>query len=222
MTMTRRRADVDAGGGDRLAVLVQYRMATTEQMHLITAPRVRVEQTRRRLAKLRAEGLVDRITLPQESTACRSCAFSCCSCSTVAPHVLSPSGRDLLVTGSRHHQSPYRGGGPSTPALAHTRKTPQRRCVDHKNSGSSPLGRRRAREADCPTPPQPSRPAPALTLTERFRNDRHKANADAVTGIRRRHQRCTQSVAGAPRARKSNDLRVIEQRLNNRPRRTLS
>ncbi|MFD7935312.1 replication-relaxation family protein [Streptomyces sp. NPDC059755] len=40
-------------------------MATTEQMHLITAPRVRIEQTRRRLAKFRAEGLVDRITLPQ-------------------------------------------------------------------------------------------------------------------------------------------------------------
>ncbi|MFD5574905.1 replication-relaxation family protein, partial [Streptomyces cadmiisoli] len=57
----------DAGGGDRLALLVlaQYRMATTEQMHLIVAPGVRIEQTRRRLAKLRAEGLVDRITLPQ-------------------------------------------------------------------------------------------------------------------------------------------------------------
>ncbi|TQJ37676.1 replication-relaxation family protein, partial [Streptomyces sp. SLBN-115] len=41
------------------------RMATTEQLHLITAPGVRIEQTRRRLAKLRAEGLVDRITLPQ-------------------------------------------------------------------------------------------------------------------------------------------------------------
>ncbi|WP_307160930.1 replication-relaxation family protein [Streptomyces rishiriensis] len=46
-------------------MLVQYRMATTEQMHLITAPQVRIEQTRRRLAKLRAEGLADRITLPQ-------------------------------------------------------------------------------------------------------------------------------------------------------------
>ncbi|MEU9314202.1 replication-relaxation family protein [Streptomyces sp. NPDC048256] len=65
--MTRTRAAVDAGAGDReaLAVLVQYRMATTEQMHLIIAPGVRIEQTRRRLAKLRAEGLVDRITLPQ-------------------------------------------------------------------------------------------------------------------------------------------------------------
>nr|WP_251096677.1 replication-relaxation family protein [Streptomyces sp. Caat 7-52] len=48
-----------------LAVLVQYRMATTEQMHLVIAPRVRIEQTRRRLAKLREEGLIDRITLPQ-------------------------------------------------------------------------------------------------------------------------------------------------------------
>ncbi|KOV69039.1 hypothetical protein ADL00_11640 [Streptomyces sp. AS58] len=59
--------NVDAGGGDRLALLVlaQYRMATTEQMHLIIAPEVRIEQTRRRLAKLRAEGLVDRVTLPQ-------------------------------------------------------------------------------------------------------------------------------------------------------------
>ncbi|MFD3621753.1 replication-relaxation family protein [Streptomyces sp. NPDC058676] len=59
--------NADAGSGDRLAlaVLAQYRMATTEQMHLIIAPGVRIEQTRRRLAKLRNEGLVDRITLPQ-------------------------------------------------------------------------------------------------------------------------------------------------------------
>ncbi|MFI1767348.1 replication-relaxation family protein [Streptomyces sp. NPDC020800] len=60
-------ASVDAGVGDRLAlaVLAQYRMATTEQMHLILSPDVRVEQTRRRLAKLREERLIDRITLPQ-------------------------------------------------------------------------------------------------------------------------------------------------------------
>ncbi|MET7897369.1 replication-relaxation family protein [Streptomyces mirabilis] len=59
--------DVDAGGGDRLAlaVLAQYRMATTGQVHRVLAPSVRIEQTRRRLARLRAEGLVDRITLPQ-------------------------------------------------------------------------------------------------------------------------------------------------------------
>ncbi|MFI6358487.1 replication-relaxation family protein [Streptomyces sp. NPDC050743] len=59
--------DVDAGGGDRLAlaVLTQYRMATTEQMHRVIAPEVRIEQTRRRLAKMRHEGLIDRITLPQ-------------------------------------------------------------------------------------------------------------------------------------------------------------
>ncbi|MGW7410295.1 replication-relaxation family protein [Streptomyces sp. NPDC054833] len=59
--------NADVGGGDRLAlaVLAQYRMATTEQMHLVIAPGVRIEQTRRRLAKLRDEGLVDRITLPQ-------------------------------------------------------------------------------------------------------------------------------------------------------------
>ncbi|WP_405772819.1 replication-relaxation family protein (plasmid) [Streptomyces sp. NBC_00080] len=44
---------------------MQYRMATTEQMHQITAPQVLIEQTKRRLAKLRTEGLVDRITLPQ-------------------------------------------------------------------------------------------------------------------------------------------------------------
>ncbi|MGP4089937.1 replication-relaxation family protein [Streptomyces sp. KR55] len=58
---------VDAGSGDRLAlgVLTQYRMATTEQMHRVIAPEVRIEQTRCRLARLRAEGLVDRITLPQ-------------------------------------------------------------------------------------------------------------------------------------------------------------
>ncbi|MGA5454802.1 replication-relaxation family protein [Streptomyces umbrinus] len=61
------RVNPDAGGGDRLAlaVLVQYRMATTEQLHLVVAPGVRIEQTRRWLAKLRAEGLIDRITLPQ-------------------------------------------------------------------------------------------------------------------------------------------------------------
>ncbi|USQ89891.1 replication-relaxation family protein (plasmid) [Streptomyces phaeoluteigriseus] len=60
-------AGVDAGGGDRvaLAVLVQYRMATTEQVHLVCSPGVRIEQTRRRLAKLRGEGLVDRVTLPR-------------------------------------------------------------------------------------------------------------------------------------------------------------
>ncbi|WAU78403.1 replication-relaxation family protein (plasmid) [Streptomyces sp. Qhu-G9] len=59
--------NVDAGGGDRLAlaVLAQYRMATTEQLHLLTAPGVRIEQTRRRMAKLRLEGLVDRVTLAQ-------------------------------------------------------------------------------------------------------------------------------------------------------------
>ncbi|MEV7797058.1 replication-relaxation family protein [Streptomyces sp. NPDC087512] len=59
--------DVDTGGRDRLAVavLAQYRMATTEQMHLILSPDVRIEQTRRRLVKLRSEGLIDRITLPQ-------------------------------------------------------------------------------------------------------------------------------------------------------------
>ncbi|MFF4903215.1 replication-relaxation family protein [Streptomyces sp. NPDC001068] len=58
---------VDVGSGDRLAlgVLAQYRMATTEQMHRVIAPGVRIEQTRRRLARLRVEGLVERITLPQ-------------------------------------------------------------------------------------------------------------------------------------------------------------
>ncbi|MFJ9821865.1 replication-relaxation family protein [Streptomyces sp. NPDC101151] len=34
-------------------------------MHRVIAPEVRIEQTRRRLARLRAEGLVERITLPQ-------------------------------------------------------------------------------------------------------------------------------------------------------------
>ncbi|MFE1882764.1 replication-relaxation family protein [Streptomyces diastatochromogenes] len=58
---------VGAGCGDRLTlgVLPQYRIATTEQMHRVIAPEVRIERTRRRLARLRAEGLVDRITLPQ-------------------------------------------------------------------------------------------------------------------------------------------------------------
>jgi hypothetical protein len=57
----------DAGGGDRLAlaVLAQHRMATTEQVHLMISPGVRIEQTRRRLVKLRGEGLIDRVTLPQ-------------------------------------------------------------------------------------------------------------------------------------------------------------
>ncbi|MDQ0771599.1 hypothetical protein QF026_000065 [Streptomyces aurantiacus] len=58
---------LDVGSGDRLAlgVLAQYRMATTEQIHRVIAHSVRIEQTRRRLARLCAEGLVDRITLPQ-------------------------------------------------------------------------------------------------------------------------------------------------------------
>ncbi|MFI2206128.1 replication-relaxation family protein [Streptomyces sp. NPDC020192] len=57
---------VDVGSGDRLAlgVLTQYRMTTRESMHQVIAPSVRIEQARR-LARLRAEGLVDRITLPQ-------------------------------------------------------------------------------------------------------------------------------------------------------------
>ncbi|MEV7739694.1 replication-relaxation family protein [Streptomyces sp. NPDC088921] len=40
-------------------------MATTEQMHSVIAHGVRIEQTRRRLSRLREEGLIDRITLPQ-------------------------------------------------------------------------------------------------------------------------------------------------------------
>ncbi|MEU2624612.1 hypothetical protein ABZ642_41985 [Streptomyces sp. NPDC007157] len=49
---------MDTGSGDRMAlgVLTQYRMATTEQMHRVIAPEVRIEQTRRRLARLRGEG----------------------------------------------------------------------------------------------------------------------------------------------------------------------
>ncbi|ANS62291.1 hypothetical protein SLINC_0067 [Streptomyces lincolnensis] len=46
-------------------MLVQYRMATTEQMHQILNPQLRIEQSRRRLAKLRGEALIDRIILPQ-------------------------------------------------------------------------------------------------------------------------------------------------------------
>ncbi|WP_328876793.1 replication-relaxation family protein [Streptomyces sp. NBC_00299] len=59
--------NVDGGSGDRLAlaVLAQHRMATTEQMRVMIAPDVRIEQTRRRLVKLRKEGLVDCVTLPQ-------------------------------------------------------------------------------------------------------------------------------------------------------------
>ncbi|MER5200045.1 hypothetical protein ACWD3J_41865 [Streptomyces sp. NPDC002755] len=40
-------------------------MTSTEQMHLLITPQVQIEQTRPRLAKLRTEGLVKRITLPQ-------------------------------------------------------------------------------------------------------------------------------------------------------------
>ncbi|MCM2424103.1 hypothetical protein [Streptomyces sp. RKAG293] len=45
--------------------MTQYRMATTEQMHRVTAPCVRIGQTWRRLPRLRVEGPVDRITLPR-------------------------------------------------------------------------------------------------------------------------------------------------------------
>lgn len=60
-------AHVDAGESNwlTLAVLVQYRMATTQQMHRVIAPQARIEQTRRRLATLRDEGLIDRVLLPQ-------------------------------------------------------------------------------------------------------------------------------------------------------------
>ncbi|MFI1488030.1 replication-relaxation family protein [Streptomyces sp. NPDC020747] len=55
-------------------------MATTEQMHRVIAPSVRIEQTRRRLARLRVEGLVDRITLPQAGrTGCGSRPRTACS-----------------------------------------------------------------------------------------------------------------------------------------------
>ncbi|MGW6793652.1 replication-relaxation family protein [Streptomyces chartreusis] len=59
--------NIDAGSGDRLAlaVLTQYRMATADQLHVMVADHVRVEQTRRRLMKLHDEGLVDRVTLPR-------------------------------------------------------------------------------------------------------------------------------------------------------------
>ncbi|MFE2581265.1 replication-relaxation family protein [Streptomyces sp. NPDC059378] len=59
--------NLEATVGDRLAlaVVAQYRLVTTEQLHLLTAAGVRIEQTRRRLMKLREEGLVQRVTLPQ-------------------------------------------------------------------------------------------------------------------------------------------------------------
>ena len=40
--------NVDTGGADRLAlaVVAQYRMATTEQMHLVIAPGVRIRARR--------------------------------------------------------------------------------------------------------------------------------------------------------------------------------
>ncbi|MER5597985.1 replication-relaxation family protein [Streptomyces sp. NPDC002265] len=59
--------NLDAAMGDRLAlaVVAQYRLVTTEQLHRVIAPRVRIEQTRRRLVKLREEALVQWVTLPQ-------------------------------------------------------------------------------------------------------------------------------------------------------------
>lgn len=59
--------DHGRGWRDRLAlaVLTQYRVGTTGQLHRVLVPCVRIEQTRRRLVKLRGEGLVDRVTLPQ-------------------------------------------------------------------------------------------------------------------------------------------------------------
>ena len=58
---------VNAGNGDRMAlgVLTQYQMATTEQMHQVITPQLRIEQTQRRLARLREEGPVEGISLPQ-------------------------------------------------------------------------------------------------------------------------------------------------------------
>ncbi|MFE7215398.1 hypothetical protein ACFY0A_44735 [Streptomyces sp. NPDC001698] len=68
---------VDVGSGDRmtLGVLTQYRMAATEQMHRVIAPEVRIEQTRRRLARLRAEGLVDRATMGPERLTAKLSAY---------------------------------------------------------------------------------------------------------------------------------------------------
>ncbi|MGX1541864.1 replication-relaxation family protein [Streptomyces adustus] len=59
--------DLDSAMGDRLAlaVVAQYRLATTKHLHQVIAPWVRIEQTRRRLVKLWKEGLVQRVTLPQ-------------------------------------------------------------------------------------------------------------------------------------------------------------
>jgi|SRR4051794_18980745 hypothetical protein len=54
-----------AGTGWRWLCWSKYRTATTEQMPWVIAPGVRIEQTRRRLARLREEGLADRITPPQ-------------------------------------------------------------------------------------------------------------------------------------------------------------
>ncbi|MFC7015989.1 replication-relaxation family protein [Streptomyces viridiviolaceus] len=40
-------------------------MLSSTEGHLLLTPRVRIEQTRRRLVKLRSEGLIDRVTLLQ-------------------------------------------------------------------------------------------------------------------------------------------------------------
>jgi hypothetical protein len=50
--------DVDAAGADRtvVAVLTQYGMATTEQLHLLLALDARIQQTRRRLLAIGAKG----------------------------------------------------------------------------------------------------------------------------------------------------------------------
>ncbi|MEU3550634.1 hypothetical protein [Streptomyces longwoodensis] len=70
-------------------------------MHRVIAPGVRIEQTRRQLAWLRQEGLVDRVTLPQAgrtrawfptATACSSLASgpSCVGTGRLGPCPIRP------------------------------------------------------------------------------------------------------------------------------------
>ncbi|MFG3552155.1 replication-relaxation family protein [Streptomyces sp. NPDC047725] len=96
--------DVDAGSRDRLAlaVLSQYWMATAEQMHRILSPDVRIEQTRRRLVKLRGEGLSDRVTLPQAG---RPRVWY----ATATRHRWRPAGPSCAATGPAGRERPDRG-----------------------------------------------------------------------------------------------------------------
>lgn len=157
--------NTDAGGGDRLAlaVLTQYRMGTTGQLHRVLAPGVRIEQTRRRLGKLRTEGLVDRVTLPQAGLA-----------ACLVPHRVRGTGRDGVagVAGAATAAVGVRSCGRAAAGLAHP--------GGDRDRARLPRGR-----------PAPRRDVPAAGLgtrsapPDRQRRGRHTRRA-AVLPVQRR------------------------------------